>query len=685
MVSLRSASKASNAAENSSSGPSTSRNPRKRALFATDSAKASVTPRAKQAKTTDDLLVFSHSEREAMALACGQGDTGQLGLGETVTERKRFQPIKVDEKLVQIVCGGMHTVGLTIKGDVYTFGCNDESALGRKTEEEEENFKPTIVEIPTLAKIVQITAGDSHSAALDDKGSVFIWGIFRDSQGTLGLSSELMQHCVSPLKLTNVPDIVKIASGYNHLTMLSTLGDVYSVGAAEQGELGRVSKYQSVKGGRRGLSAVLEPGMVYFAGKQKTVDIWSFGYNSFFRSAKNVLFSCGLNNYGQTGTEIKSMNVFVPTKLKAFKDVEIVQVCGGDHHTLFLTKEGDVYSVGRGDLGRLGIGYEPSDPEYLAKPQIVPNIGEIKSIAAGSCVSFAVSQSGDLFAWGAGTNNQMGLGCDDDFLKPEKVSSKQLEDRKVIQVSAGGQHSTCLVVDKTAEKDAVEENSVANAVNNLQSEKLETIKENTVVESMVTANSDVLETNDAPDVKLNGDVLNTDLVSETSNLSEKGEVDHVEFAQGAETSNALHRKGDPEAKDPENSDSVDQPQDHPEKPDSTSLNEVSEETAVKGDETSTVSQIMDPTNIVHAKFNGEHSDVKVLTLQPVKVDNFMEPLSENMSLAYKNEETNVENNSEETQIKVTAQQNGSEVLLNDEDTPSINLQVSEANDVEMTN
>lgn len=31
-----------------------------------------------------------------------------------------------DQKIVSAVAGGMHTVCLTNKGEVYTFGCNDE-------------------------------------------------------------------------------------------------------------------------------------------------------------------------------------------------------------------------------------------------------------------------------------------------------------------------------------------------------------------------------------------------------------------------------------------------------------------------------------------------------------------------------------------------------------------------------
>ena len=57
---------------------------------------------------------------------------------------------------------------------VYTFGCNDEGGLGRAAEEESE---PDKVDLP--AKIVQVSAGDSHTVALSDEGKIYIWGTFR--------------------------------------------------------------------------------------------------------------------------------------------------------------------------------------------------------------------------------------------------------------------------------------------------------------------------------------------------------------------------------------------------------------------------------------------------------------------------------------------------------------------------
>lgn len=62
-------------------------------------------------------------------------------------------------------------------GQVYTFGCNDEGALGRDTSEEGSEFEPGMVELP--GKVVFVSAGDSHSAALLEDGKVFIWGNFR--------------------------------------------------------------------------------------------------------------------------------------------------------------------------------------------------------------------------------------------------------------------------------------------------------------------------------------------------------------------------------------------------------------------------------------------------------------------------------------------------------------------------
>ncbi len=62
---------------------------------------------------------------------------------------------------------------------MWTFGCNDEGALGRPTSEEGSEAEPGKV---TLAeRIVQVSAGDSHTGALTADGRVYLWGTFRVS------------------------------------------------------------------------------------------------------------------------------------------------------------------------------------------------------------------------------------------------------------------------------------------------------------------------------------------------------------------------------------------------------------------------------------------------------------------------------------------------------------------------
>lgn len=50
----------------------------------------------------------------------GQGELGQLGLGEDILERGRPMAVKQlpEAEVVQIVCGGVHTAALTKTGKV---------------------------------------------------------------------------------------------------------------------------------------------------------------------------------------------------------------------------------------------------------------------------------------------------------------------------------------------------------------------------------------------------------------------------------------------------------------------------------------------------------------------------------------------------------------------------------------
>ncbi|XP_048009276.1 regulator of chromosome condensation [Megalobrama amblycephala] len=387
----------------------------------------------------------SHGQEKGLVLVLGQGDVGQLGLGEDVLERKKPALVTLPEGIVQAVAGGMHTVCLSDTGNIYTFGCNDEGALGRDTSEEGSEMVPAKVDLGE--KVVQVSAGDSHTAALTEEGTVYVWGSFRDNNGVIGLL-EPMKKCTFPVKVPIEKPVVKIVSGNDHLVMLTVSGELYTSGCGEQGQLGRVAEHFANRGGRKGLMRLLEPQMVIIKPRGKVIftDVFCGAYFTFAVSKEGHVYGFGLSNYHQLGTQ-STDTCFVPVKLGSFKNstTSWVGFSGGQHHTLCLNSEGQVYSLGRAEYGRLGLG---KDAGEKSEPTPVTVISDAQVVACGASVSYAVTKQGSVFSWGMGTNMQLGTGEEDDEWSPVEMTGKQLENRVVLSVSSGGQHTVLLVKDK---------------------------------------------------------------------------------------------------------------------------------------------------------------------------------------------------------------------------------------------
>ncbi|CAJ1061564.1 regulator of chromosome condensation [Xyrichtys novacula] len=385
----------------------------------------------------------SHGKEAGQVLVLGQGDVGQLGLGQDIIERKKPALVPLPEKAVQVFAGGMHTVCLGESGTVYTFGCNDEGALGRDTSEEGSEMVPGKVTLEE--KVVQVSAGDSHTAALTEDGTVYIWGSFRDNNGVIGLL-EPMKSSNLPVKVPITETVVRIASGNDHLIMVTLEGNLYSQGNAEQGQLGRVPSCFSDRGGRRGLNHLLQPQMVYFKRKVVFSDVFCGSYHTFAVSNESHVYGFGLSNYHQLGTK-STKPCFFPVKLTCFRNstTSWVGFHGGQHHSLCLDAEGQVYSLGRAEYGRLGLG---PDAEETTEPKPVMGLEPACGVTCGASVSYAVTREGSAYAWGMGTNMQLGTGEEDDEWSPVKMTGKQLENRVVLMASSGGQHTVLLVKDK---------------------------------------------------------------------------------------------------------------------------------------------------------------------------------------------------------------------------------------------
>lgn len=377
-------------------------------------------------------------------LVCGQGDVGQLGLGEDVPEKTRPALLAELKNVVDVQAGGMHSVCLNKHGELYTFGCNDEGALGRDTSEEGSEYVPGKVNLP--GKVVKVTCGDSHTACLLNDGRVFAWGSFRDSHGNMGLTLEGNKR--EPVHLLYEHKCVSIASGADHLVILTERGHIYTIGCAEQGQLGRVSLRSAGGESRRGKTQLLQAEHVSVkSGKVLADAIWATTYCTFLRDkTTGKIYGFGLNNYSQLNIGKKSDTMFVARETK-FNNVK--ELAGGSHHIIILTNDDKMYAIGRKDYGRLGLGQVEADVEELTLITALKD-KKVTQIACGDCTSFAITKDGQVYAWGIGSNSQLGIGGDEDAYEPTLLTGVQVKDKKVVKVSGGAQH-TLFVVEAPAE------------------------------------------------------------------------------------------------------------------------------------------------------------------------------------------------------------------------------------------
>jgi alpha-tubulin suppressor-like RCC1 family protein len=148
-------------------------------------------PEVAVARTCEFLRVKQDVENlyhrpQGQVVAMGSDDCSQLGVSTDPDADKKmeYSPTLVRNlpyNVIQVACGGIHSVALTEFGDVYTWGCNDDFALGRG-DVAEEYLVTKITEGfgRDQGQIVAIDAGDSHTLFLSMDGNVYSCGMYKD-------------------------------------------------------------------------------------------------------------------------------------------------------------------------------------------------------------------------------------------------------------------------------------------------------------------------------------------------------------------------------------------------------------------------------------------------------------------------------------------------------------------------
>lgn len=179
--------------------------------------------------------------RGTYVFTCGSGFHGQLGRAFQ-RGRKKYATIpkllSLDVAVRQISCGGLHTAAVTDSGQVYTWGDARAHQLGFQPHGFTNQPVPHLVEsLDGVAFIVSVACGQLHTVALTDKGSLISWGTSKSGQA----GHNDRQPVKAPRKIRMEDPTIKfteVSCGDKHTAALTTKGTVWAFGSCQQGQCG---------------------------------------------------------------------------------------------------------------------------------------------------------------------------------------------------------------------------------------------------------------------------------------------------------------------------------------------------------------------------------------------------------------------------------------------------------------
>jgi len=231
----------------------------------------------------------------------------------------------------------------------------------------------------------QVEAGYEISVLLDADGKVWTFG--KNDKGQRGVPA--VQEPYKPVQIPTLSDVIDIAVGDEHVLALTADKKVWAWGSNDVGELGTGSVGWSINTPRE-------------TGLTDVVAITAAGHHSLALKSDGTVWGWGDNRHGQLGIGNKVIQ-HRPVKIEnvpKFKSISTGGVFVAEDdlgHTLAIDENGKVWSWGYNANGELGIGHT----EERAVPTPVPGLSNVKEVTAGTFMSAALDQEGNVFAWGS--------------------------------------------------------------------------------------------------------------------------------------------------------------------------------------------------------------------------------------------------------------------------------------------
>ena len=322
-------------------------------------------------------------------------------------------PIALPGPAQRVAVGESGAYVLLEDGSVVAWGENDEGQLGNGPSGSNRPLgtypKPSVtpVRVTDLADIIAIEAGRKHAIALRKDGTVWAWGVRDD--GAVGdgdakpAGSLRVLSATAPVAVRGLTGVTQIAAGPTHNLALTREGKVFSWGSNSTGELGvgtRVTGWTPAE--VTGLANVV----AIAAGSGQN----TYGVSAAVRS-DGTLWVWGSGSSAQMGNGVRNPSPddpggrnLLPLQVKGIAGAKDVGVGAG--HIAALLNDGSLRAWGMNGYGELGLGATSS---YEAVPVKVPGISNVATLRLGGYNSYAIRSDGSLWIWGFGLSSSRGI------------------------------------------------------------------------------------------------------------------------------------------------------------------------------------------------------------------------------------------------------------------------------------
>lgn len=248
--------------------------------------------------------------------------------------------------------------------------------------------------------------------------------------------------------------VTKVGCGYGFTVFVTSSfrgNRLYGTGINTDSQLGY---HEMPKNSGRILDYIIEPAHIDLPlnhpDSTKIIQVACGRAHTLILTDKEGVFTLGNNAYGQCGRHIVEGEIYAhnPRVHKITEvPINVTKVVCGHDHSFLLTPDGEVYSCGLGCDGQTGLGHYQTQSTPTKINGAIKGVNIVQIASTGDCV-LAVSQEGDVFAWGNSEYNQLSLITDETQINtPRYLPLKHCG--KVIKAASAG--SKCAVLNDKGE------------------------------------------------------------------------------------------------------------------------------------------------------------------------------------------------------------------------------------------